>query len=220
MHRAETTGRSHHRPDSGSNKTGGHATLRYPSKQPVLHHRDMPASNHDRITLLPRYQDAAPEPKRRSSTAQVRPAHPTPSAPKVRPNATLSWPNPYNCPARYCASVCTLCTSGISHDPCPLRNGHARRPPPRRCHDDYRRRKPRIPTSATLPRNAAPASALRALPALRMTPAPSEMATIDVLNGADATTITGIKSPAVQPAQRSRGILHQRLHFVHFRRSA
>ncbi|WP_165895104.1 hypothetical protein [Sphingomonas sp. PP-CC-3G-468] len=46
------------------------------------------------------------------------------------------------------------------------------------------------------------------------------MATPDVLHGVDATTIAGIKSPAFQPAQRSREMLHQRLHFVHFRHSA
>ena len=53
-----------------------------------------------------------------------------------------------------------------------------------------------------------------------MTPGPSKMATPDVLLEADATTITDVESPAVQPAQRTRGMLHQRLHFVHFRRSA
>jgi len=42
----------------------------------------------------------------------------------------------------------------------------------------------------------------------------------DVLDGTDATTITGIKSPTFQPAQRSREMLRQRLHFVNFRRSA
>ena len=177
----------------------------------------MPASNHDRITLLPRYQDAAPEPKRRSSTAKVRPTQPTPSPSTVQSNATTSWLNPYNGPAKYCASVCT---SGISHDFRHLQNGHARRPPGRRRHDHRRRRKPRIPTSATLPRNPAPASALRALPAFRMTPAPSKMATLDVLHGAHTTTITDVESSAFQPAQRSRAMLHQRLHFVHFRRSA
>ena len=53
-----------------------------------------------------------------------------------------------------------------------------------------------------------------------MTPIPSEMATPDVLHGADATTFTDLESPAFQPAQRSRKLLHQRLHFVHFRRFA
>ena len=53
-----------------------------------------------------------------------------------------------------------------------------------------------------------------------MTPAPSKMATLDVLHGAEATTITDVESPAFQPAQRSREMLHQRLHFVHFQRSA
>ncbi|MES3085004.1 hypothetical protein O6X71_19660 [Sphingomonas faeni] len=53
-----------------------------------------------------------------------------------------------------------------------------------------------------------------------MTPTPSKMATLNVLHGADAMTTAGIKSPAFQPAQRSREMLHQRLHFVHFRRSA
>ena len=168
----------------------------------------MPASNHHRITLLPRYQDAAPEPKRRSSTAQVRPTQPTPPPSTVQLNATMSWPNPYNAPTKYCASVCTLCTSGIPHDPRPLQNGHARRPRRHRRNDDYRRRKPRIPTSATLPRNPAPASALRALPAFRMTPAPSKMAMPDVLHGTDATTITDVESTAFQPAQRPREMLH------------
>jgi len=53
-----------------------------------------------------------------------------------------------------------------------------------------------------------------------MTPAPSEMATLDVLHGAKATTITDVESPAFQPAQRSREIPRQRLHFVHFRQFA
>ena len=53
-----------------------------------------------------------------------------------------------------------------------------------------------------------------------MTPAPSKMATPDVLHGAHATTITDVESPTLHPAQRSREILRQRLHFVHFRRSA
>jgi hypothetical protein len=42
----------------------------------------------------------------------------------------------------------------------------------------------------------------------------------DVLDGTDATTIADVESTAFQPAQRSRKILRQRLHFVHFRRSA
>ncbi|MDD1452806.1 hypothetical protein NHF48_020750 [Sphingomonas sp. H160509] len=46
------------------------------------------------------------------------------------------------------------------------------------------------------------------------------MATLDVLHGTDATTITDVESPAFQPAQRSREMLHQRLHFVLFRHSA
>ena len=41
-----------------------------------------------------------------------------------------------------------------------------------------------------------------------MTPAPSKLGTLDVLRRADVTTITGGE------------MLHQRLHFVHFRRSA
>jgi hypothetical protein len=53
-----------------------------------------------------------------------------------------------------------------------------------------------------------------------MTPAPTKMATPDVLPCAGATTITDVESPAFQPAQRSREMLHQRLHFVHFQRSA
>ena len=53
-----------------------------------------------------------------------------------------------------------------------------------------------------------------------MTSATSKTATLDVLQDADATTITDVESPAAQPAQRSREMLHQRLHFVHFRRSA
>ncbi|WP_165895415.1 hypothetical protein [Sphingomonas sp. PP-CE-1A-559] len=53
-----------------------------------------------------------------------------------------------------------------------------------------------------------------------MTRVPSEMATLDVLHHADATTITGVESPAFQPAQRSREMLRQRLHFVHFRHCA
>ena len=53
-----------------------------------------------------------------------------------------------------------------------------------------------------------------------MTPALSEMATFDILRGAHATTITDAESPAFQPARRSRAMLRQRLHFVHFRRSA
>jgi len=52
-----------------------------------------------------------------------------------------------------------------------------------------------------------------------MTPGPSKIAMPDVLHGTDATTITDVESPAFQPAQRSREMLHQRLHFVHFRRS-
>jgi len=46
------------------------------------------------------------------------------------------------------------------------------------------------------------------------------MATPDVLHGVDATTIADVESPAFQLAQRSRKMLRQRLHFVHFRRSA
>ena len=53
-----------------------------------------------------------------------------------------------------------------------------------------------------------------------MTPAPSKMATLDVLHGAEATTITDVESPAFPPAQRSGEMLRQRLHFVHFRHSA
>ncbi len=53
-----------------------------------------------------------------------------------------------------------------------------------------------------------------------MTPAPSKMATPDAIPGTDATTITDVESPAFQLAQRSREMLHQRLHVVHFRRSA
>jgi len=53
-----------------------------------------------------------------------------------------------------------------------------------------------------------------------MTPAPSKTAELDVLPCADATTITGVESPAFQPAQRPHEMLRQRLHFVHFRRSA
>ena len=53
-----------------------------------------------------------------------------------------------------------------------------------------------------------------------MTSATSKTATLAVLQGVDATTIADVESPAFQPAQRSRAMLHQRLHFVHFRRSA
>jgi hypothetical protein len=42
----------------------------------------------------------------------------------------------------------------------------------------------------------------------------------DVLDGTDATTITDVENPVFQSAQRSREMLRQRLHFVHFRRSA
>jgi hypothetical protein len=167
-HRVETTVDVDHRPDSGSTKTGSHATLRCPSTQPVLHHRDMPASNHDRsTTLLPRYQDAAPKPERRSSTSQVRPTQPTPSL-------------------LQCSRT-------------------------RPCHG---------PTLTTAPRNTAPASALCALPAFSIISAPSKTTTLDVLQGAHATTIIDVESPTFQPAQRSPEILRQRLHFVHFRRSA
>ncbi|PTW49465.1 hypothetical protein C8J25_101975 [Sphingomonas faeni] len=53
-----------------------------------------------------------------------------------------------------------------------------------------------------------------------MTPAFSKMAMPDVLHGADATTIADVESPAFPPAQRSREMLRQRLHFVNFGRSA
>ena len=53
-----------------------------------------------------------------------------------------------------------------------------------------------------------------------MTPAPSKMATLDVLHGAEATAITDVESPTFRPAQRSLEMLRQRLHFVNFRRSA
>ena len=53
-----------------------------------------------------------------------------------------------------------------------------------------------------------------------MTPAPTKMATPDVLHGVDATTIADVERPTFQPAQRPREMLHQRLHFVNFRRSA
>jgi len=115
-------------------------TPRCPSKRTVLHHPDMPASNHDRsIPNLQRYQDASTRSKRRSSTTCIGPARPRQPRLQRRRARSCRLPACTTASRKCCASVYTSYTSLFPQPPRPRQNRHARPHPWRRRHQQARR---------------------------------------------------------------------------------